>query len=200
VFFEHARGTKQREPTQFPSGLFRCGRLKRTPNDLWCSRAFSGSKCTKHPVTHSGILTAYAIVAQSLGLDARRSEGFYFAHKISLDENGQVLRGDDARPLDDVRKELNYARERSGNVLISGAATQDIPLQLTKKQLSEAQYFDDHSIGFDAANAIRAVSTGVYELKHRRTPRAMVRLKLCDDEDARGPDTFALASGFIVLA
>jgi len=98
-------------------------------------RALSLSQSVQNTaVNHSGILTAYAVVAQSLGLDARRCEAFSLAHRPSLDENGQVLRGDDARPLDDVHKELNYARERNGTVLISGAATEDIPLKVTKTQ------------------------------------------------------------------
>ena len=50
-------------------------------------------------------------------------------------------------------------------------------------------------------NAIPAASIGVYELKSVQSPLAGVRVEFCEDDDARGPDVFALAkSGFLVLA
>ena len=151
--------------------------------------------------SHASILTAYAIVAQSLGMDVRRSDGFRFAHEVSFDENGHVLRGDDrTETLARQRERLNYERERYGNVLISGPATAEIPLRLTKKRLRQAQHFDDHSTGLNAMNAIPGVSSGVYKMKLVQLPRAMVRLDFCEDDDAPGPDVFALKNGFLLLA
>jgi len=164
-------------------------------------RAYSlGQNIGGTATTHASILTAYSVVAQSLGMDARRSDGFAFAHTVSMDENGQVLRGDDAEPLESIRKRLNFAREKYGNVLISGGATAEIPLWVTKKRLRQTQRFDDHSLGFNAMNAIPAASIGVYELKSVQSPLAVVRVEFCEDDDARGPDVFALANGFLVLA
>jgi len=149
--------------------------------------------------THAGILTAYAVVAQSLGMDARREEGFAFASKVLFDDNGQVLRG--VHRAENARERLNFAREKYGNVLISGGATAEIPLWVSSKRLRQTQRFDDHSVGFNAMNAIPAASIGVYELKSVQSPLAMVRLEFCKDDDARGPDVFALAkNGFLVLA
>ena len=99
-----------------------------------------------------------------------------------------------------VNAKNSITRERYGKVLISGPATEEIRLWVTKKRLVEAQHFDDHSTRFNAANAIRAVSTGVYELKRVQLPLAMVRLEFCEDEDARRPPVLTLAPGFIVRA
>ena len=150
--------------------------------------------------THASILTAYAVVAQSLGMDARRSECFVLAHEVAKDAFGQVVRGD-MNHAERVYKKRNYERQLQGVVLISGPATNEIPLWVTKKRLRQAQRFGDHSRGFDAMNAIPATSIGVYELKRLHSPLAMVWLEFCEDDDARGPDVFALPeNGFMVLA
>ncbi len=163
-------------------------------------RAYSLVQSVQNTATsHVGILTAYAVVAQSLGMDARREEGFAFASKVLFDDNGQVLRG--VHRAENARERLNFAREKYGNVLISGGATAEIPLWVSSKRLRQTQRFDDHSVGFNAMNAIPAASIGVYELKSVQSPLAMVRLEFCEDDDARGPDVFALAkNGFLVLA
>ena len=149
--------------------------------------------------THAGILTAYAVVAQSVGMDARREDGFAFVSRVVLDSRGQVLRGVHRPEI--AREQSNFAREKNGKVLISGGATAEIPLWVTKKRLRQTQRFDDHSLGFNAMNAIPAASIGVYELKSVQSPLAVVRVEFCEDDDARGPDVFALAkSGFLVLA
>ena len=50
-------------------------------------------------------------------------------------------------------------------------------------------------------NAIPAASIGVYELKSVQSPLAVVRVEFCEDDDARGPDMFALPeNGFMVRA
>ena len=149
--------------------------------------------------THAGILTAYAVVAQSVGMDVRREEGFAFVSRVVRDRRGQVLRGVHRPEI--AREQSNFAREKNGKVLISSGATAEIPLWVTKKRLRQTQRFDDHSLGFNAMNAIPAASIGVYELKSVQSPLAVVRVEFCEDDDARGPDVFALAkSGFLVLA
>lgn len=65
--------------------------------------------------------------------------------------------------------------------------------------------YDGDRVGFDRATAIRGCSTGIYDITQHfnvATPEEMVRLTFVQDDDAnaRRPDVFALASGFIVLA
>ena len=132
-------------------------------------------------------------------MDARREDGYGFVSRVVLDSRGQVLRGVHRPEI--AREQSNFAREKNGKVLISGGATAEIPLWVTKKRLRQTQRFDDHSLGFNAMNAIPAASIGVYELKSVQSPLAVVRVEFCEDDDARGPDVFALAkSGFLVLA